>query len=155
MMKLTKPVEAVAGMLIRKPVRDCYQAFIDPAITTKFWFTKSTGRLDEGRTVTWSWEMYDVSSPATPKEIVPDEKIVVEWGEPGEASMIEWTFKPLKDGTFVNVRTYGFPGDADAQVKMAVDVSEGFGIVLCGLKAWLEHGIRLRGVDDRWPADLS
>lgn len=151
---LEEPVEAVAGMLIRKPAHDCYEAFVDPAITTKFWFTKSTGRLDDGKTVTWTWEMYDVSSPATPIEIVPEEKIVVEWGDPGEASTIEWTFKPLEAGTFVGVRAYGFPGDGDAQVKMAIDVSEGFGIVLCGMKAWLEHGIRLRGVDDRWPKGL-
>jgi uncharacterized protein YndB with AHSA1/START domain len=154
-MQLTKPVEAVAGMLVHKAAHDCYEAFVDPAVTTKFWFTKSTGRLDEGKTVTWSWEMYDVSSPAKPIEIVPDKKIVVEWGEPGEASTITWTFKPLKDGTFVDIRTANFAGDADAQVKMAIDVSEGFGIVLCGLKAWLEHGIQLRGVDDRWPSDLS
>jgi len=86
---------------------------------------------------------------------VPDQKIVVEWGEPGEASIIEWRFKPLKDGTFVDVRTSNFSGDGDAQVKMAIDVSEGFGIVLCGLKAWLEHGIELRGMHDRWPSDLT
>lgn len=153
-MKLTKPVEAISGMLIRKPVHDCYEAFIDPAITTKFWFTKSSGRLDAGKTVTWTWEMYDVSSPATPIEIVRDEKIVVEWGHSKEASTIEWTFRPLKDGTFVGIRAFDFPGDGDAQIKMAIDVAEGFGIVLCGMKAWLEHGIRLRGVDDRWPADL-
>lgn len=154
-MQLTKPVVTVAGMLIRKPAHDCYEAFVDPAITTNFWFTKSTGRLDQGETVIWTWEMYGVSSPAKPVEIVPDKKIVVEWGELGEASTIEWTFKPLKDGTFVDVRASNFSGDGDAQVKMAIDVSEGFGIVLCGVKAWLEHGIRLRGVDDRWPKDLA
>jgi hypothetical protein len=31
-MQLTKPVVAVAGMLIRKPAHDCYEAFVDPAI---------------------------------------------------------------------------------------------------------------------------
>src|SRR4051794_4566310 len=33
---------AKSEMLIRKPVEEVFQAFIDPAITTHFWFTKST-----------------------------------------------------------------------------------------------------------------
>ena len=40
-------------MLIRKPVATVFQAFIDPEITTQFWFTRSTGKLEEGKTVTW------------------------------------------------------------------------------------------------------
>lgn len=154
-MPLTKPVEAAAGMLIRKPVQDCYEAFVNPEITRNFWFTQGSGRLDEGRTVTWTWETYGVSSPATPKEIIPNEKIVVEWGEPDHASTIEWKFKTLGDGTFVTIRAYGFAGDDDSRVKMAIDSTDGFAIVLCGLKAWLEHGIRLRGVDDRWPQGVG
>lgn len=30
-------------MTIRKSVATVFQAFIDPAVTTKFWFTKSSG----------------------------------------------------------------------------------------------------------------
>ena len=32
-----------AQMLIRKPVSSVFQAFIDPQITSRFWFTKSSG----------------------------------------------------------------------------------------------------------------
>ena len=35
---------AKAEMLIRKPVAEVFEAFVDPAITTQFWFTKSSGR---------------------------------------------------------------------------------------------------------------
>jgi uncharacterized protein YndB with AHSA1/START domain len=31
-------------MLIRKPAEDVFEAFVNPAITTKFWFTRSTGK---------------------------------------------------------------------------------------------------------------
>ncbi len=31
------------GMLIRRPVADVFEAFVNPDITTKFWFTKSQG----------------------------------------------------------------------------------------------------------------
>jgi hypothetical protein len=40
---------AKTGMLIRKPVADVFEAFINPDITTKFWFTKSSGRLEVGK----------------------------------------------------------------------------------------------------------
>ncbi len=49
-------------MMIRKPVATVFQAFIDPTVTTKFWFTKSSGKLEVGKTVKWEWEMYNVSS---------------------------------------------------------------------------------------------
>ncbi|KAF0818165.1 Ligand-binding SRPBCC domain protein family [Bacillus sp. ZZV12-4809] len=48
-------------MLIRKPVHEVFEAFIDPSITTKFWFTKSSGRLEEGKRFRWDWKMYGVS----------------------------------------------------------------------------------------------
>ena len=67
------------GMLIRKPVADVFEAFINPDITTKFWFTKSSGRLEPGQQVQWDWEMYDVSIQVTATAIEPNKRIVIEW----------------------------------------------------------------------------
>ena len=61
-----KPV-ARTGMLIRKPVAEVFAAFIDPRITTRFWFTKSSGPLVAGTPVTWEWEMYEASTRVVPK----------------------------------------------------------------------------------------
>lgn len=56
-MKNNKIQTVEAQMLIRKPVSTVFQAFLDPTITTNFWFTKSSGKLEVGKTVTWEWEM--------------------------------------------------------------------------------------------------
>jgi uncharacterized protein YndB with AHSA1/START domain len=40
---------AKAEMLIRRPVSEVFEAFVDPAITSKFWFTRGSGRLEAGR----------------------------------------------------------------------------------------------------------
>lgn len=40
-LQLTQVPVAKTGMLIRKPVAEVFEAFIDPNITTKFWFTRS------------------------------------------------------------------------------------------------------------------
>ncbi len=62
---------ATAEMLIRKPADEVYEAFVDPAVTTKFWFTGGNARLEVGRPVTWAWEMYGVSTRIEVKELVP------------------------------------------------------------------------------------
>jgi len=59
------------GMLIRKPVADVFEAFINPGITTKFWFTRSSGRLAAGKQVQWEWAMYGISITVTAKAIEP------------------------------------------------------------------------------------
>ena len=41
------------SMMIRKPVAEVFEAFIDPVTTTKFWFTRSSGKLEEGKKLIW------------------------------------------------------------------------------------------------------
>jgi hypothetical protein len=36
------------GMLIRRPPEEVFQAFVDPAISTKFWFTVREGAHVDG-----------------------------------------------------------------------------------------------------------
>lgn len=76
---LTHPPIAKAAMLIRGPVRKVFAAFTDPAITSRFWFTKGSGHLAPGVRVVWEWEMYGASADVTVKEFAPDERIVIAW----------------------------------------------------------------------------
>ena len=34
-----------ATMLIRRPAAEVYAAFVDPAVTTRFWFSRASGPL--------------------------------------------------------------------------------------------------------------
>ena len=49
-LQLTYMPQSKTGMLIRKPVTEVFTAFVDPAVTTKFWFTKAVAgwRWDRG-----------------------------------------------------------------------------------------------------------
>lgn len=69
---------AKTAMLIRRPVAEVFEAFVDPAITTRFWFTKSSGRLEAGKQVRWEWEIYNVSTDVYVKEIEPNKRILLE-----------------------------------------------------------------------------
>jgi uncharacterized protein YndB with AHSA1/START domain len=143
---------AKAEMLIRKPVNEVFEAVINPEITTNFWFTKSSGRLDENNNVVWVWEMYNHSVPVFVKLIQPPGKIIIDWGNGGELTTVEWTFKIINDSqTFLSIIQSGFKGTGDKLISQVRDSTEGFTIVLAGMKAWLEYGIRLNLVADRFP----
>lgn len=155
-LQLTRVPTSETGMLIRKPVADVFEAFINPDITTKFWFTKSSGRLEAGKQVQWEWEMYDASIPVTATAIEPNKRIAIEWPGYSGLTTVEWTFAPQTDGTtFVNITEAGFTGDGDALAKQVADSTEGFTLVLAGLKALLEHNIKLNLVADRFPQGLG
>ncbi|MGH8703064.1 MAG: SRPBCC family protein [Burkholderiales bacterium] len=144
---------AKTQMLIRKPVADVFNAFIDPAITTRFWFTRSSGRLEPGKRVRWEWEMYGACADVSVKTVEENQRIVAEWDD---GTTIEWRFTPRgADATLVNITNEGFSGDADKAVKQAVSSTEGFTIVLCGLKALLERGVDLNLIADHAPDDLK
>ncbi|MEK3996362.1 SRPBCC family protein [Psychrobacillus sp. FSL K6-2365] len=137
------------GMLIRKPVHEVFEAFIDPTITTKFWFTKSSGRLEKGRCIRWEWEMYGVSAELDVKEIEQNKRILIQFDDETTA---EWLFTQREsEGTFVEIKNYGFKGNLTEIANQVIDSTGGYTIVLCGLKALLEHKIKLNLVADKFP----
>jgi uncharacterized protein YndB with AHSA1/START domain len=147
----TTPV-AKAEMQIRKPIAEVFKAFVDPLVTSHFWFTRGSDTLEVGKPITWEWEMYNFSVEVTVKELEPNKRILVDWGAYGNATEIEWIFTKLPDDTtFVSVTNRGFTGDGDNCVKQAIESTEGFAFVLAGAKAWLEHGLALNLVPDRFP----
>ena len=70
---------ATAQMLIRKPVAVVFDAFIDPATTSRFWFSRGSGRLEAGKQVRWDWDMYSVGITIDVKALEPDKRILIEW----------------------------------------------------------------------------
>jgi uncharacterized protein YndB with AHSA1/START domain len=149
---LTEVPVAKTGMLIRKPVADVFEAFVDPDVTTRFWFTKSSGRLDLGQRITWEWEMYNASTEVVAKAIEKNRRIVIEWDGYSGRTIVEWKFAALAaDATFVSVTESGWTGDGDQLVRFVIDSTQGFTWTLAGLKAYLEHNLRLNLVADRFP----
>lgn len=149
MSKQNQPV-VTAQMLIRAPAANVYEAFVDPAITARFWFTRSTGRLEPGSVRTWFWDMYGVSAEVAVQDMKADERILIEWGEP--PSSVEWRFDARDDGTtLVRIVSWGFGGSDDEILAAALDSMGGFTMVLASLKAYLEHGIELKLVADHHP----
>jgi uncharacterized protein YndB with AHSA1/START domain len=143
-----------AQMLIRKPVAEVFEALIDPSLTRNFWFTKGSDRLEANKKVVWEWEMYNLSIPVVVKEVVQNEKIVFEWAEPPRT--VTFSFKTLRDSsTFVKVTECGYNKTGDELLAVIKDSTGGFTTVLDGLKAFLEHGINLNLIADKFPKEIG
>lgn len=146
-------IYAGAQMKIRKPVAEVFNAFIDSEVTINFWFTKSSGKLETGKTVVWEWEMYGVSTKVETVEIVPNRKIAIRWGEP--QTNVDFNFTELSDGsTYIDIKHYGFTEQGDDLIAAIRDSTGGFTTVVDGLKAWLEHGLNLNLILDKFPKEV-
>lgn len=154
-LQLTKVPKVQAAMLIRRPPNEVFEAIVNPGITTKFWFTNSTGRLARGAKVQWAWEMYNISVPVRVKEFEKDSRLVVEMGDAPDSVTVEWRFE-RRDGdttyVVVTILESGFTfKTGDDMCAWALDQMGGYTEVLAALKALLEHNVVLSLVRDHWP----
>jgi len=144
-------------MLIRRPPHDVFEALADPKNTTRFWYTKSSGRMTEGADLVWKWEMYGATGHVRVVKVERDQLIQFFWDgyDPSKPTTVEFIFSPHEnDTTYLVITETGFSGDADTMVARALESTAGFTFLLSSLKAALEHDITLRVVLDAHPHDL-
>jgi uncharacterized protein YndB with AHSA1/START domain len=155
-LRLTQIPPVKVGMLVRCPPDQVFRALVDPAITTRFWFTTSSGMLEPGADVRWDWEMYDVSAHVAVKDVEENRRILFDWGDGDESTTVEFRFTPWEgDATYVEVTETGLTGDGDAIAARLAGSTGGFSLALSALKAFLEHDIVLTVVADRFPKGLE
>ncbi|WP_276480859.1 SRPBCC domain-containing protein [Paraflavitalea pollutisoli] len=148
---------AKASLLIRKPAADVFEAFIDPAHTTQFWFSRSTGKLEAGKSVTWYWDDYGVSGDVTAQMLTSDSLIVWTWPAQGNInSTVTITLaRRGENAVFVTAEETGWDAGTEGLHEILVGQTEGWALVLTGLKAYLEYGLRLNLVADHNPEALK
>ncbi|MEN7535775.1 SRPBCC domain-containing protein [Aurantiacibacter flavus] len=144
---------------IAKPVEEVFEAVADPAKLSEYFTTGGArGRMEAGSTVLWDFHDFPGAVPVEVVEVLPNEKIVIEWsaseGETGEIgaklaeadykTTVTMLFKPLDDGrTLVEIVEEGWR-DTPGGLRSAFLNCEGWTGMLAAMKAWIEHGINLR-----------
>jgi uncharacterized protein YndB with AHSA1/START domain len=100
--------------------------------------------------------MYAFSVQVSVKAVEQNKRILIEWSGYGTPTTVEWIFTPQADNTtFVSIINSGIGGDGDEIIEQAIGSTGGFTLVLCGLKALLEHNLILNLVADRFPEGLA
>lgn len=143
-----KMTKVTVQMLIKKPISEVFEAFINPEITTKFWFTKSTGVLEENKTIVWEWEMYNAKAEIEVLNCIKNQLITLSWGEhPAKA---DFKFTENSKGTYVEISYYDFNENRNDIIQHIADNVGGFTTVLDGAKAYLEKEIQLDLISDKF-----
>jgi len=132
---------AKATIGIQKPVSEVFEAIVDPDMMQNYFISKSSGRMEVGKEILWSFPEFEGFYPLTTKEIIPNEKIVFIW-DPKSVVTIELQ-KLSENDTVVKVSEEGHQSD-EKGIKWAIGQTEGWANFLACMKAWLEYGIHLR-----------
>jgi uncharacterized protein YndB with AHSA1/START domain len=132
----------LSQMRIQKPAHEIFEAFVDPDKIGNFWFSSSSERWEEGKTVTLRYEEYDAQGDIDIKEIQEHNKIVFEWA--GNHKVTITFVQEEKGSTIVVVQEEGFDETNENLISQLLDNKEGWVYMLTCLKGYMEYGVNLR-----------
>ncbi|NOU75995.1 hypothetical protein GC098_32395 [Paenibacillus sp. LMG 31458] len=131
---------------IVKPVNEVFEALIDPVKMSNYWFSSGSGRLEQGKTITWRYDEYDAQLDIKVLEIEVNKKIVFQWGATDEGNVVTITLKEFDhSSTVIEVNEEGFNENDGDLISQLIDNKEGWVYMLTCFKGYLEFGVnRLR-----------
>lgn len=140
-----KDLEIKAALQINKTREEVFEAIVDPQKMSHYFISESTGRMEEGKTVTWKFPEFDMRFPVTVTKINKPESIEFTWeGAPGKETIvnIKLESKPGSN-TLVNIHE-GKMGIDEEGLQWYGRNSGGWANFLACMKAYLEFDINLR-----------
>ncbi|SFB13594.1 Uncharacterized conserved protein YndB, AHSA1/START domain [Bacillus sp. cl95] len=130
---------------ILKPAHEVFEAIVDPEKIGNFWFSSSSERWQQGKTVTLRYEEYEAEGDINVLEIEENKKIVFSWGGGNNTeTIVTITLKELdkKINTIIEVNESGLKADDPEMVTRMIGQKEGWVYMLCCLKSYLENGVK-------------
>ncbi|HSU28764.1 MAG TPA: SRPBCC domain-containing protein [Chitinophagaceae bacterium] len=140
-----KDLEIKVGLIIRKPEHEVFEAIVDPEKMKNYFIATSTGRMEEGETLTWKFPEMELQFPVRIKKIIKDKFISYNWDDFDKTeTLVEITLTPKENKTtFVTVVEKSKPNNEEG-IRWLKSNTEGWANFLCCMKAWLEFGVHLR-----------
>lgn len=138
-------LEIKASLKILKPPHEVFEAIVDPAKMSNYFISKSTGRIEEGKTLTWQFPEFDMQFPVRIKKVEEDKFISYAWDdEEGGETIVDIALEPRPNNeTLVRIKEKSKEAN-EAGIKWYGRNTEGWANFLACLKAFLEYGINLR-----------
>lgn len=137
-------IKAKVQIGILKSTGEIFEAIVNPEIMNKYFISTSTGRMESGKTLTWSWEDFDAEIQIKVGKVEKDKVVSFEWNGSGVNCVVVITLEAKGENqTLVNVTESEWPADYKGANQCMGQV-EGWTNFLCCLKAYLEYGINLR-----------
>jgi uncharacterized protein YndB with AHSA1/START domain len=133
-----------AAIQVIKPVKEVFEAIVNPEKMSNYFISSGTGRMEEGKQLTWKFPEFDEKVPVRVGKIEKDKYVSFYWENDGVELFVEMTLTPIEDSaTLVTVTEKSRKND-EAGIKWLKGNTEGWANFLACLKAYLEYGINLR-----------
>ncbi|MDP4292751.1 MAG: SRPBCC domain-containing protein [Bacteroidota bacterium] len=133
------------ALKIQKPLHEVFEAIVDPSKMSNYFIKKSSGRIEEGKTLIWSFPEFDLEFPVRIDKVDRDSYISFFWDGPDKTeTRVEITLSLKEDdSTFVTITEKSKPNN-EAGIEWLKGNTMGWANFLACLKAYLEYGINLR-----------
>ncbi|MBO1582798.1 SRPBCC family protein [Bacillus sp. XF8] len=126
-----------------KPANEVFEAIVDPEKMSNYWFSSGTGRMEQGKTITWRYDEYNAEVVIHVLEIEENRKIVFSWGGYDDETVVTITLSELDNtSTMIEVNESGLKENDPEIVNKMMGQKEGWVYVLTCLKGYLENGIK-------------
>jgi uncharacterized protein YndB with AHSA1/START domain len=138
-------LEIKASLQIQKPAREVFEAIVNPDKMSKYFISESTGKMEEGKELTWRFPEFDINVPVRIGKIEQDKYISYHWdGAKDRETLVGISLEAYSDySTVVKITEKSMEND-EAGIKWLMGNTEGWANFLACLKAYLEYGINLR-----------
>ncbi|MGW8024644.1 SRPBCC domain-containing protein [Staphylococcus xylosus] len=124
-------------MQVNVPKENVFEAFVNPNQIGGFWFSSSSERWEQGKTITLCYEEYNAELEVQIKSIEENKSIEFIWGN----HPVTIQFEGIGESTVVTT----IEKDFDTQdVEQLLGQKEGWVYMLSCLKAYLEHNVSIR-----------
>ena len=127
-------MDIVTKMQVNVPKENVFEAFVNPNQIGGFWFSSSSERWEQGKTITLCYEEYNAELEVQIGSIEDNKSIEFIWGN----HPVTIEFEGIGESTVVTT----IEKDFDTQdVEQLLGQKEGWVYMLSCLKAYLEHKI--------------
>ncbi len=130
-------LDIVTKMQVNVPKENVFEAFVNPNQIGGFWFSSSSERWEQGKTITLCYEEYNAELEVQINSIEDNKSIEFIWGN----HLVTIEFEGIGESTVVTT----IEKDFDTQdVEQLLGQKEGWVYMLSCLKAYLEHNVSIR-----------
>ncbi|WP_436938796.1 SRPBCC domain-containing protein [Staphylococcus xylosus] len=130
-------MDIVTKMQVNVPKENVFEAFVNPNQIGGFWFSSSSERWEQGKTITLCYEEYNAELEVQIGSIEDNKSIEFIWGN----HPVTIEFEGIGESTLVTT----IEKDFDTQdVEQLLGQKEGWVYMLSCLKAYLEHNVSIR-----------
>lgn len=138
-------LQAKASIQILKPIKEVFEAIVNPDKMTNYFISRSSGRMEQGKTLSWGFPEFKDDFPVEVAEVNSPVYVSFLWeGATGKKLLVEIRLQEIKESATLVKITEGKMDNDPAGLAWYGGNSEGWANFLACLKAYLEYGINLR-----------